>query len=110
MRWRRGNPDPIALNEELAAALLSGYSNMDRYREFRRLFLGSEEGKRVLHQILSWGGFYRSSWGGASNPEFNPYRAALCDGEKNLALKILSAMNAEPSQLPTAQTRKDENV
>lgn len=98
--WRRlGQPDPEAFFAELASAHAGkNYTKMDKYRDFRRVFLDSEEGKRVLYEILSWGGMFRPS----SRGNFDTNETFFHDGERNLALKIMTTMNAEPKARPTS--------
>ena len=54
--------DPLELMEDLCASFYSGKqerNKMDRFRDFRKVFYGSPEGKRVLYEILAWAGIYR---------------------------------------------------
>jgi hypothetical protein len=94
-----GRPDPEALFAEIAH---TGYRDEDRYREFRRVFLGSDEGRRVLYEILSWGHMFQSS---VSRTEIDPNRVMFLEGERNLALKLLATLNAEPTARPEQVTR-----
>ena len=90
---------------DLKAAALSNYTDTDRYREFRQVFLGTPQGKRVLHQILSWGHMYVT--------EFDPQPTvhAFGSGERNLALRIFAAVNVDPPAKPVRQNvRKDTNA
>lgn len=73
------------------------YTPKDRYNDFRRVFMGTEEGKRALREILSWGGMFRPSVIG--NP-IDPYRMAVREGERNMALKLLAAVYQEPPEKP----------
>lgn len=72
------------------------YTPKDRYHDFRRIFT-SDEGKRVLREILSWGGMFRPSVIG--NP-VDPYRMAIREGERNMALRLLAAIYNEPPERP----------
>ena len=78
------------------------YTDMDRYRDFRKVFT-SEEGRRVLREIVSWGRVLSPS---VSGSPIDPYLTHIRDGEKNLALRILVAIYKEPSQRPTQVIRK----
>lgn len=93
-------PDPEAFLAELHAAKLANYTDMDRYREFRGVLLGSDAGKRVLFQMLTWGHMFAS--------DFDPVPTvhAFASGERNLALKIFAALNHEPVEKPTKQNVK----
>ena len=99
--WRRydvGDPDPEAFLAELAASHPGkAYKPMDRYRDFRRLFLDSEQGRRVLYEILRWGNMFRPS---APMANFDPHETMFHDGERNVALRIMSTMHAEPRERP----------
>lgn len=96
-----GRPDP----ERLFAEIASGFAtDMDRYRDFRAVFLSDERGRRVLHEILGWGHVFRSSVQGRP---VDPHQVTFREGERNLALRILAALNAEPVDRPTTQTKGD---
>ena len=98
--WNKGNPDPEAFLAELSAVYPGKrYRNIDRYRDFRRVFLDSEQGMRVLYEILSWGHIFRST---ATIANFEPYETMFHDGENNIALRIMSTLNAEPKERPTS--------
>lgn len=104
-----GNPDPEVLFREISKQHpgKGQYSNMDRYQDFRQLFLGSEQGQRVLHEIFSWGHLFRSSIPPKGAPEYNVW---ISEGERNIALKIFSAIHAEPpSGLPSKTNEKENN-
>ena len=89
---------------ELLAYLPSreGYTPMDRYRDFRKVF-GTVEGKRVLSEIVSWGGILRAP---VLGKPVDPYSLAISFGERNLALKLTAAVHIEPVEKPTRQSRK----
>ena len=81
------------LMQDLASAQGAGQRNpMDRYREFRQVFLGSDAGKRVLHDILSRGRIYRPS----THPG-DPYKTHTNEGKRELALEILMILHREPA-------------
>lgn len=92
--------DPLDLLASLPSQ--EGYTPMDRYRDFRKVFLGSVEGKRVLRELLSWGRMFRAPPLG--NP-IDPPRVFIALGERNIALKLLSAIQDEPTDKPQ-RTRK----
>ena len=94
---RMGRPDPTALFNELGASYSKkNYSKMDRYKDYRGLFLGSELGKRVLADILDRGGMFRPPV--ANSGQIDPLRAMVRVGEQNLARWIVNSMNAEPGE------------
>jgi hypothetical protein len=72
---------------------------MDRYRDFRQLFLETEQGRRVLYEILGWGGMFQPS---APRAKFETNETFFHDGERNVALRIMTTMNAEPKARPTS--------
>ena len=81
------------LNEVRAAHPGKGkYLPLDRYRDFRSVF-GSEQGKRVLHEILAWGHINQSS---AQVGHFDPYKTMFHDGQRSMGIKIMMTMNVEP--------------
>jgi hypothetical protein len=89
-----GDPDPEAFLAALAASHPGkGYSKVDRYREFRRVFLDSEEGKRVLYEIFSFCGMFRSA---APAANFDPHQTMFLNGQQDIAFLLLATMNAEP--------------
>lgn len=93
---RKGRPDPDAFFAELRAVYPGrGYTNLDRYRDFRAVFLGSDAGKRVLYEILSWCRLFRAA------ATFDSNKAFFREGERNIGLRIMASMNAEPSDAPT---------
>lgn len=101
MPWRRhrvGTPDPEGFLSELARSYPGkAYRPMDRYRDFRRVFLDSEQGRRVLYEILSWSGMFRSS---AVQAKFETNETFFHDGEENIGLKLMATMHAEPKERP----------
>lgn len=102
---RRGNPDPERFLAELARAYpgKGRYTDVDRYRDFRALFLETDRGRRVLYELLSWGHVFRAS---APMAQFDPHKTLFHDGERSIALKIMATMNAEPMERP-AQANKE---
>lgn len=100
MPARQRKPDPEDLLRELArfAPYSRGDGAMDAYHDFRLIFLGSDQGKRVLSQILAWAHVMRST----ADPD--PIQMALLNGERNLGLKILGTVEIEPpAQRKTAR-------
>ncbi len=93
------------LNElfsKLRGALVSGRTDVDRYREFREVFLGTEQGKRVLHDIMEW-----CHMGHSSIPpgQFDTNQVLVNEGERRIGLKLLTALNVEPKAKPAQQKR-----
>jgi hypothetical protein len=53
---QQSDPDVAALIQALTPVKVgrSGYTRLDRYRDFHRVFHGSPEGRRVLAQIVDY--------------------------------------------------------
>lgn len=104
-------PDPEAFFAELSAAWTGkNYTELERYKDFRQLFMGSDQGKRVLYQIIGWGHMFRPS---ASLAGHEPYRTMFHEGERNLTLRIFNAVHVEPKEKPTravSQRPKTERI
>jgi len=71
------------------------------FDDFRSLFFTTERGKRVFHQIMTWGGMFR-----ASVVPGDPYGTHVREGERSLSSRILAATLHEPKQLPDKQNRR----
>lgn len=94
------NKDIDDVTNDMANAYSAQYSNKDRYRDFVNVFRKSQTGLRVLHQILEWGNVYGSTIPRGLGP-LDPNRVLINEGERRLALKILSTINVEPLAPPT---------
>lgn len=79
-----------------------GYTPMDRYRDFRKVFLDSVEGQRVLREIVAWGRLFRAP---VLGKPIDPYAMAISYGESNIAKKLLTIIHDEPTEQPQ-RTRK----
>lgn len=97
-RKRRGGeaPDPSGM----VPVFPEGYDDIDRYRDFRAVFAGEstpEQGRRVLQHILgpSLAHYWQSSMAA------DPHRTAFREGERNVALKILTILQTEPNRRAT---------
>jgi hypothetical protein len=96
-------PDIEAFFTDLAKAFTGKYTEEDRYREFRQVFLDTEQGRRVLYQILRWGHKFASS---AKLAGFDPYKTMFHEGERNMALHIFATIHQQPQAKPQRQTSK----
>jgi hypothetical protein len=95
-------PDPEALMADLAAAYSpTTYTEQDRHRDFKALFLGSPQGRRVLYQILAWAHQWRPTFV-AGKPDVSAFQ----EGERNVGLRLLTAIQIEPKSRPVKQNRK----
>ena len=85
---------------------IEGRTLLDRYRDFRAVFFGSDEGKRVLHDIL---GLAKLS--APIAPPFpeqiDPNRMMILEGGRELAIKIIEIVLKEPNmEKPVQQKRR----
>jgi hypothetical protein len=95
-----GNPDPVAFLERLGQSRVGpNYTDIDRYRDFRRVFLDTPRGRRVLWQLLEMGNLFAPI---AVLPA-DPYAAYHRDGARNLALNIMAILNADPNAIAENQ-------
>ena len=84
------------------------YEPIDRYNDFRTVFLETEQGRRVLKQILSWGHVL-------SQPPMvypiDPNSVMIAVGERNLSLRLFSVMLVHPErrQLRQKTTHEEED-
>jgi hypothetical protein len=101
----QASPEETALLLEVATAIPGGeYLPMDRYRDFRKVFLGSDEGGRVLRQLFAWGHMFKTSFDKESGV------TAFNEGERNMALRLLATISREPKERPAkanANPKKD---
>jgi len=95
--------DDSELIEFMALMPNSKYNPKDRYHDFHALFLGSELGKRVLSEILSWGKLFNPSM---ASGQLDQIAMNIRDGERNIVLRLLLAVNKEPNEKPV-NTRKN---
>ena len=82
--------------EEHVTAIPAGYTNLDRYRDFRRVFLETEEGGRVLAQIIAE----------SDSPVYEedmdkPGLMAGRAGKRLVGMWIVGVLNAEPEDEET---------
>lgn len=86
--------------ETLISLPTGKYSAKDRYTDFRRVLMGSDEGKRVLGEILSWCHMFKPSVMGSP---VDPNAVLVREGERNIALRLLTTITKEPPQLRDKQ-------
>ena len=80
---------------------VSGYSAKERYDDFRLVF-GTDQGQRVMAEILAWGKLFRMPHLG--NP-VDSNKNLIITGERNMAIKLIAAYNVEPGQQPDRQEK-----
>ncbi len=78
------------------------YDPVDRYNDFRKVFLETDQGRRVFKQILGWGHLLKSHL--VQPRPIDPYSVMGAEGERNLALRIFAVMLVEPPKRPDKQT------
>lgn len=98
-----GDLDIEALLLRLVPENVASRLPMDRYRDFRKVFLGSEEGRRVLDDIL---------WLGRVNRPLavrgDPYSTHTNEGQRYMALKIAAITHIEPPPEPVSREPGDD--
>lgn len=91
------------LLEQLEALpLTDNYTKQDQYNDFRQLFLGSEQGKRVYREIVAWGGLMSNPIRGDS---IDRNKLLFAQGQRDIVVKLISAINIEPKEKPTKATK-----
>lgn len=95
--------DEADILSDLAALPSGNYLQKDRYRDFRKIFMGSDEGKRVLREIVSWGRLLNEPK--LPHP-IDPYRLAIREGEKNIVRRLIATIYTEPPELPSQSKRR----
>ena len=92
------DPDP----QEFLAVLSTGEANpryhpMDKYRDFRNVFLGSDQGLRVLHEILRMCGVNKDFPGPGP---VDPYQSHVSLGKRSIGLGVIVTLAREPQTKP----------
>ena len=82
-------------------------SDVERYQDFRELFLGSEIGRRVFNEILGMGYMANDTTKFNTNG-VDPNATLISTGERKLALSIHKLVMVAPSAPPppTQKTRR----
>ena len=82
-------------------------SDLERYQDFRELFLGSEIGRRVFNEILGMGYMANDTTKFNTNG-VDPNATLISTGERKLALSIHKLVMVAPSAPPppTQKTRR----
>jgi hypothetical protein len=84
------------------------YSAKDRYADFRQVFMGSDQGKRVYRELLAWGRIFNTRIPVDSD---SMYKVGIYEGNRNFATKLMAAVNIEPTeqQIKATSRRKISN-
>ena len=88
------------LDELAKLPTTENYSKKDRYHDFRRVFMTNDEGRKVLREILTWGGIFQPP--ALGNP-IDPNRTHVLIGQRNIALQLMDVVYNEPKELPIKQ-------
>ena len=82
-------------------------SDVERYQDFRELFLGSEIGRRVFNEILGMG-YMANDTTKFNTHGVDPNATLISTGERKLALMIHKLAMVEPPAPPpsTQKTRR----
>jgi len=96
-----------ALIDELARLpSTEGYTAADRYHDFRRVLMGTDEGKRVLAEILSWARMFDRGIRRLGPGPIDPLGLALAEGQRNIALRLIATVYHEPKPQPDRAVSK----
>ena len=90
------------LDEVTKLPSLDNYLPQDRYREFRRVFLDTPEGPRVLAEILAWGRMFKQA---VDARPVDPNLLLLREGQRNIAIALLNTIYNEPPAKPAKQRK-----
>jgi hypothetical protein len=83
--------DPHALFADLAAARRGlAWTDLDRRRDFRTVFLGSAAGRRVLYEILAWSRVFASTF-----VPGDAFATHWREGGRDVGLRILAVLDAD---------------
>ena len=98
--------DIEALLIRLAPVQMAARLAIDRYRDFRKVFLTTDEGRRVLDDILWLGQVSRPLDGRG-----DPYVLHASEGRRRMALTIAAITHVEPpSEAVSRDPKRDDNV
>ena len=100
--WRRPAP-PIDMVLDRIGTESPPYSEMDRYRDFRQIFLSTDQGKRVLREIYRLSKADESS---AFKSGYETNETMYREGARGLALAIIDVINVEPTAARPQTTRR----
>ncbi len=79
------------------------YTPRDRYVDFRQVFTGTEQGKRVYRELLAWGRLFNTK---ITQGPSDYYKIGIAEGHRNYATKLMAAINIEPPEQPETTTKQ----
>ena len=107
LRWFRrtfGKPDLDRFLNELSPHHPGrSYSAIDRYRDYRQLFLSTPLGRKVLWDVFYLCRLYQASM------NKDTHVTAFNEGKRDIGLRILAIMNAEPAEPQQKAEKEDTN-
>jgi hypothetical protein len=93
--------DPHALFADLAAARRGlAWTELDRRRDFRAVFLGSAAGRRLLYEILAWSRVFASTFVPGDG-----FATHWREGGRDVGLRILAVLDADRAVPDAADAR-----
>lgn len=93
--------DPVDLI--LSIPPIVNYSAEDRYRDFQRVFLGSEEGTRVLRWLLDETKLFSTV---RPVSPVDVHLITFHEGERHVGMKLLQVLTVDPTSQPKPTTAK----
>ncbi len=84
---------------------VAGRTKLDRYKEFNNVFMGSDEGKRVLYEILGMAKLSSRLAPPAPHP-IDKDRMLIHEGGRQLAADILDVISREPNMEKPERTNR----
>ena len=87
-RRKKRVPNVEAVNRAIVEGFVGDYRDDDRYRDFKRVFMATPEGKRVLWEIFRWTGMNDISF-----IKDSPEATAFNEGQRNIGLMIYAVLN-----------------
>ena len=94
--------DPFEVLRDAAALVEPGYNNSpEMLRDFRAVFFGTPQGKRVFNQIMMWAGFFRAGF-----VKGDPYATHVALGERNIGARVWAAVVTELTERPEQTQRR----
>lgn len=88
--------DAVAEFHAMVSAARIPLDEDDRTRLFTDVFLGSQAGRRVLHEILDWCGLYRPSVMGRPGHAIDVHATMVREGERNIGLRLMAVLMQDP--------------
>jgi hypothetical protein len=82
--------------EGISSAYKGPNKDVDRYRDFKEVFLNSDAGNRVMLEIFTWGHMYDGSI--KRGVAVDPYRVCQNEGHREMALQLKRAIMHQPPE------------